>query len=114
MSQDVASIFFIDFTVASILPWLWGWYGDDIWCVKPHCFETFGCELGSSITPEYIWDCCATKDCLMMALIKCVITHWDDVRPVRESQLKLDSSGHRSNRGLLQLPGMVVLACISI
>ena len=29
----------MDFTVASILPLLWGYHGKDVLCVKPHCVE---------------------------------------------------------------------------
>jgi len=29
--------FFIDFIVDSIFPLLWGWYGNDFLCKRPHC-----------------------------------------------------------------------------
>ena len=34
--QDERIIFFMDLTVASILPLLWGYRGVDVMCVKPH------------------------------------------------------------------------------
>ena len=33
--------FFMDFTIASAFPLLWGYLGDEVTCSKPHCFANF-------------------------------------------------------------------------
>ena len=44
-------IFFMDLTVASAFPLLWGYLGEEVTCLKPHCFAKSGKALEVNCGP---------------------------------------------------------------
>ena len=78
--QDVQIIFFIDFTVASILPLLCGYRGVDLMCVKPHCLAKsrnfFDVNCGPSSDQNMSGTPVQQNDCLTTLMRWGAVVSW--------------------------------------
>ncbi len=69
--------FFIDLTVASFLPLLWGYVGEDVMCRNPHCLAKSMNILDVNCGPaKRFLESCYESGCSGVA------AHGNDVRPV--------------------------------